>query len=112
VSHVKILTPAVLQILTICHLTATKLQAGWKGYSQKSKYQKLRISGEESNVYLHLMYNYHVKQNATALFVCCLVQQLQSRRGGGASWPGGGHSADGRLLILFAGMDCTRLTSR
>uniref|UniRef100_A0A3B3Z9X5 Uncharacterized protein n=1 Tax=Periophthalmus magnuspinnatus TaxID=409849 RepID=A0A3B3Z9X5_9GOBI len=30
------------------HSLATKLQAGWKGYSQKSKYQKLRNAGEKS----------------------------------------------------------------
>lgn len=32
--------------------TATKLQAGWRGYSQKSKYQKLRTSGRKKKNYI------------------------------------------------------------
>lgn len=37
--------------------TATKLQAGWRGYSQKSKYQKLRTSGENffSSIFTGIM---------------------------------------------------------
>ncbi|CAG6007766.1 unnamed protein product [Menidia menidia] len=32
------------------HGLATKLQSGWKGYTQKTKYRKLRASGEDSPV--------------------------------------------------------------
>lgn len=32
-------------MINVCTFTATKLQANWKGYCQKSKYQKMRRSG-------------------------------------------------------------------
>lgn len=43
----QILTTNLLQCC-FSYCAATKLQAGWKGYTQRSKYKKLRASGEEN----------------------------------------------------------------
>lgn len=53
------------QILTInllqccfSYCAATKLQAGWKGYTQRSKYKKLRVSGEDNLAFMQF-YNFN-----------------------------------------------------
>lgn len=38
----------IVTVSVFLNRAATKLQAGWKGYSEKSKYQKLRTAGEDT----------------------------------------------------------------
>ena len=63
--------------LCFCYPTATKLQAGWKGYSQKSKYQKLRKSGEKTFACSHpdvtIEVVYQVQQ---CLCVCLFIMYV------------------------------------
>lgn len=69
------------EVITLL-LSATKLQSGWKGYSQKSKYQKLRNAGEKCSCgWIIPYFKLLVSCNVCAVFSYCVRGLLEGHPG-------------------------------